>query len=238
MKPIRSLLLSAGLGKRLRPLTLEKPKCLVEINKKPILEHWIDKLENIGIQKVLINTHYLAEKVNDFLSQQQRRDMKIYKTYEKILLGTAGTLIANHEFFIGSLGILIHADNFTKFDLSNLIKSHLKKPKSCLLTMLTFKTSNPKSCGIVDVDSEGIVQGFYEKQDNPPGNIANGAIYLFEDEFLNWLISNHPKAIDFSTDVLPELVGKIYTYHTDMFYIDIGTPYSLEEARRSANKKA
>ena len=85
MKPIRSLLLSAGLGTRLRPLTLEKPKCLVEINKKPILEHWIDKLENIGIQKVLINTHYLAEKVNDFLYQQQRRDMKIYKTYEKIL---------------------------------------------------------------------------------------------------------------------------------------------------------
>ena len=62
--------------------------------------------------------------------------------------------------------------------------------------------------------------------------------YLFEDEFLNWLISNHPKAIDFSTEVLPELVGKIYTYHTDMFYIDIGTPSSLEEARRSANKKA
>ena len=67
MKPIRSLLLSAGLGTRLRPLTLDKPKCLVEINKKPILEHWIDKLENIGIQKVLINTHYLAQKVNDFL---------------------------------------------------------------------------------------------------------------------------------------------------------------------------
>ena len=69
MKPKRSLLLSAGLGTRLRPLTLEKPKCLVEINKKPILEYWIDNLENIGIQKVLINTHYLAEKVNDFLSQ-------------------------------------------------------------------------------------------------------------------------------------------------------------------------
>ena len=58
-KPIRAVLLAAGLGTRLRPLTLKTPKCLIEINKKPILQDWIEKLERINTQKVLINTHYL-----------------------------------------------------------------------------------------------------------------------------------------------------------------------------------
>ena len=84
-KPIRVLLLSAGLGTRLRPLTLSKPKCLVEINGKPILEHWLDKLDNIGAEKVLINTHYLSEQVDKFIANQHNRNVEISKFYEKII---------------------------------------------------------------------------------------------------------------------------------------------------------
>ena len=237
MKPIRSLLLSAGLGTRLRPLTLEKPKCLVEINKKPILEYWIDNLENIGIQKVLINTHYLAEKVNDFLYQQQRRDMKIYKTYEKILLGTAGTLIANHEFFIGSLGILIHADNFTTDDLSAFITNHYLRPKDCILTMLTFDTDNPSCCGIVQKDKFGRVIRFYEKSKKDYGICANGAIYAFDREFIEFVRGISYEISDFSIDILPLMLGKIFSWHTLEVYLDIGNELSLKRANKIAKCK-
>ena len=71
-KPIKSLLLAAGLGTRLRPLTLNKPKCLVEINKKPLLELWIDKLKDINTQGIIINTHYLADQVTNFLYSKYR----------------------------------------------------------------------------------------------------------------------------------------------------------------------
>ena len=236
MKPIRSLLLSAGLGTRLRPLTLSTPKCLVEINNKPIIEYWIDKLEKIGTQKVLVNTHYLSKKVESFLKKQKKRKLDIQISYEKELLGTAGTLISNADFFNDSIGILIHADNFTKFELNELIEKHLSRPKKCLLTMLTFKTFNPESCGIVQVDSENILQSFHEKQVEPPGNIANAAVYVFEDDFLYWLNQNHPRVSDFSTEIIPKLLGRIYTYHTEMAYIDVGTPSSLNEARRIVNK--
>ena len=101
--------------------------------------------------------------------------------------------------------------------------------------MLTFKTSNPKNCGIVEVDSGNIVQNFHEKIDDPPGNIANGAIYVFENDFLDWLITNYPNASDFSNHIIPKLFGRIYTFHTTMTYIDIGTPSSLDEARNFAN---
>ena len=234
MKSIRALLLSAGLGTRLRPLTLNIPKYLVEINNKPILEYWIEKLEKISVNQIIVNTHYLSHKVDLFLEKQKRKDINILYFYEDKLLGTAGTLIANYEFFSDSLGILIHADNFTNMDLKELIESHRNRPKNCLLTMLTFDTSNPESCGIVEVDSNNIVQKFYEKQANPPCNIANAAVYLFEEDFMEWLITNYPQATDFSLDVLPNLLGKIYTFHTKMSYIDIGTQESLDKARKIA----
>ena len=229
-KPIRALLLAAGLGTRLRPLTLFKPKCLVEINKKPLLELWISKLEDIDAQQIIINTHHLADQVNNFLNKKYKNQKKIKVFHENKLYGTAGTLIANRDFFLNSTGIMIHADNFTNMSLLNLIEAHNNKPKNCLITMLTFTTNNPESCGIVEVDKKGIVISFHEKIKNPPGNLANGAIYVFDNNFLDWLIENNPKAIDFSTQVIPLLKGKIFTYHTNFPYIDVGTPEKLEEA--------
>ena len=71
MKNIRALLLSAGLGTRLRPLTLDTPKCLVKIRNKPILEYWIEKLENISVDQIIVNTHYLSHKVDLFLEKSK-----------------------------------------------------------------------------------------------------------------------------------------------------------------------
>ena len=236
-KPIRALLLAAGFGTRLRPLTLDTPKCLIKINNKPILEHWLTKLEDLGVQSILINTHYLAEKVNNFLDTHYSRNNKINRFHEDILYGTAGTLIKKSEFFMNSIGMIIHSDNFTYMKLNDLLEAHQNRPKNCLITMLTFSTNDPKSCGIVELDNKGIVKAFHEKVDNPPGNIANGAIYIFENDFLEWLKINHPNAKDFSIEVLPFLIGKIFTYHTAMSYIDIGNINALEEARSFKNIK-
>ena len=126
---------------------------------------------------------------------------------------------------------MIHSDNFTYMKLKELIEAHQNRPKNCLITMLTFSTDDPKSCGIVELDKKGVVKAFYEKIENPPSNIANGAIYIFENDFLEWLIKNHPNAKDFSLEVLPFLIGKIFTYHTSMRYIDIGTIKALKKAR-------
>ena len=111
IKPIRCLLLAAGFGTRLRPLTETTPKCLVEVGGKPLLADWIVKLKAIGCEKVLINTHYLAANVERFIVDSNFSDIDIELVYEPTLLGTAGTLLANHDFFRGSTGILIHADN-------------------------------------------------------------------------------------------------------------------------------
>ena len=235
-KPLKTLLLSAGLGTRLRPITNKIPKCLVEINKKPLLHLWLEKLENLKCDSVLINTHYLPLEVNKSIHNWEGNNCKIYTTYEKDLLGTAGTLINNIDFFENSKGLIIHADNVTDDDLKAFLEKHEKRPPNTILSMLTFETDNPKSCGIVEIDKHKVVQNFYEKVENPPSNLANGAIYAFEEEFTNYLKKITSKCVDISEDLIPTLNGRIFTIKTNANFLDIGTPINLKKAQKLFNK--
>ena len=203
----RALLLAAGLGTRLKPFTDSKPKCLIDIGGKPLLEYWLESLENSNCKEVLINTHYLSEQVFDFLQKRPKTKMKI-KRPTKRFVSTAGTLMKNITFFKKDLGLLIHADNFTKLDLNKFIKAHLKRTKNTIISMVTFLSDNPSSCGIVDIDHNQVLLDFKEKPANPKSSLANAAIYAFEDEFLKEFIKlDHP--YDFSKDVIDKFKGKI-----------------------------
>ena len=98
-QPLRALLLAAGLGTRLRPITTYTPKCLVPIGGEPLLGRWLRKLEAVGCDSVLVNTHYLADQVDAFLQNWHSSTMSVQASYEPQLLGTAGTLLANQQFF-------------------------------------------------------------------------------------------------------------------------------------------
>ena len=236
-QPLRALLLAAGLGTRLRPITLHTPKCLVSIGGEPLLGRWLRKLELAGCESVLVNTHYLAEQVETFLKSWQSRTMTVQTTHEPELLGTAGTLLANQEFFRGATGLLIHADNAMAGDVKDFLAAHRKRENDCLLTMLTFKTNTPSSCGIVELDNKQVVQAFHEKLLKPPGNRANGALYAFEQDFLDHLNLMNPSPSDFSTEVISEFLGRIQTWHTQQEYLDIGTPNSLTLAQQLLRDK-
>ena len=228
---MKAMLLSAGLGNRLRPLTEKIPKCLVPINGKPILQIWLERLSVENIGPFLINTHYLPKQVNDFVSSSAFSS-QISLVNEDSLLGTAGTLIKNIDFFNQKDGLLIHADNYCLADLKEFIIAHEKRPKKCLMTMMTFETSTPSTCGIVEIDSDKVVIGFHEKVNNPPGNLANGAIYILSNELLKTLKNEMSRISDFSLDLLPKLIGKIFTYETSELFIDIGTNESYKKANR------
>ena len=230
-QPLRALLLAAGLGTRLRPITLHTPKCLVPIGGEPLLGRWLRQLDQAGCESVLINTHYLAEAVEDFLKGWRRSTMTVQTFHEPELMGTAGTLLANQEFFRGATGLLIHADNAMAGDVRDFIAAHHDRPPCCLLTMLTFKTEKPRSCGIVEIDGQNVVQAFHEKVVEPPGNRANGALYAFDRNFLDQLNLMKPTPSDFSTEVIPKLLGRIQTWHTHDAYLDIGTPEALNAAQ-------
>ena len=229
--PLRALLLAAGLGTRLRPITEKIPKCLVEVAGEPLLGRWLRQLEAVCCEAVLINTHYLSDQVETFLQERPPTAMCVQTIHEPELLGTAGTLLANQAFFNDATGLLIHADNAMDGDLQGLLNSHAARPEECLLTMLTFCTDQPRSCGIVATDGRGVVRAFHEKVSDAPSNCANGALYSFDPDFLAYCGSMNPQPTDFSTEVIPHLMGRIHTWHTSMPYLDIGSPLALQAAQ-------
>uniref|UniRef100_UPI0040484FD8 nucleotidyltransferase family protein n=1 Tax=Bacteroidota TaxID=976 RepID=UPI0040484FD8 len=219
---MKAILLAAGFGTRLRPITNTIPKCLVPIRGKPLIQLWLEKLISAHIELILINTHYLSGQVQNYISNSLYKN-KCIVVFEPELLGTAGTLLNNLNFFEGKDGMLIHADNYCLEDLSNFINAHKNRPIECLMTMMIFKSPNPSDCGIVELDDHGIVVGFHEKVSNPPGNLANGAVYILSSEMINIIKTDFVTKTDFSTEILGHFVGKIYTFLTEDLFIDIGT---------------
>ncbi|MBM5802376.1 MAG: nucleotidyltransferase family protein [Cyanobacteria bacterium K_DeepCast_35m_m2_023] len=231
-KPFRALLLAAGLGTRLRPITLHTPKCLVSIGGKPLLGRWLRQLEIAGCESALVNTHHLANQVEAFVRDWNSPTMRVSTVHEPDLLGTAGTLRANISFFEESTGLLIHADNAMTDSLGPLLTAHEQRADGCELTMLTFQTDTPRNCGIVTTNSEGVVTAFHEKVEEPPGNCANAALYAFNPNFLIHLEQLKPPPSDFSTEVIPQLMGRIQSFHTYKPYLDIGTLHALTQAQQ------
>ncbi|MFH2060680.1 MAG: nucleotidyltransferase family protein [Pseudomonadota bacterium] len=227
---MRALLLAAGLGTRLLPLTKKIPKCLVPINGRPLLGYWFDLLFEADIEKVLVNLHYLPEKVKTFIRESQYQH-RIKTVFENQLLGTAGTLLANKSFFQGQAVLLVHADNYSMFDVREFMAAHNDRPKGCEMTMMTFETDMPENCGIVELDEKGIVQKFYEKVKHPPGNLANGAVYIVEPSVFSFLQDLGKTQIDFSTQVLPHYLGRIFTFKNSQYHRDIGTLESYQKAQ-------
>lgn len=228
---MKALLLAAGHGTRLRPITDTVPKCLVEVAGRPLLQHWLDRLLANGVEQVLINTHYLNEQVDKFVAASPWR-VHISVVYEPELLGTAGTLKANRDFFDSGPGLLAHADNLTVFDVQTFTSCHAARAPDVDMTMMTFECDDPTQCGVVEEDSTGRVVGFHEKVDNPPSTLANGAVYLFEHPVCEFIDRIPGPFIDFSTEVLPSFVGRMQTWLNSDYHRDIGTPESLAIGRR------
>jgi len=226
----RALLLAAGLGTRLRPLTNTVPKCMVEINGRPLLDYWLELLSRGGIDEVLVNLHYLPESMQAWLDAS-KYTIRISTVMEAQLLGTAGTLLRNRGFFQDAPVMLVHADNLSMFDVRAFVGRFEQRSSNIAITMMTFNTDQPSNCGIVELDTDGVVQAFHEKVENPPGNLANGAVYILAPEVIDYVASLGKEVVDFSTEVLPHYMGRINTFLNSTYHRDIGNLDSLALAQ-------
>lgn len=227
---MRALLLAAGFGTRLRPLTETIPKCLVPIAGRPLLDYWLELLSRGGISKVLVNLHYLPDAVRSFLATSTY-PLEITTVFEERLLGTAGTLLKNREFFRQQPVMLIHADNLSRFNVGEFVQKFCDRERGIDITMMTFHTDAPEACGIVELDEAGVVRRFHEKVKNPPGNLANAAVYIVAPAVVEFIASLDEEVIEFTTDVLPHYLGRINTFHNQIYHRDIGTMENLTAAR-------
>ena len=227
---MRALLLAAGIGSRLRPITETVPKCLVPIHGRPLLDYWLDVLfSGQAIERALVNTHYLHRQVEAHVAQSPWQD-RVDPVYEAELLGTGGTIKANRTYFGGGDVFVAHADNLTDLDIAGFLTAHESRPAGCAISMLTFETDDPRSCGILELDQNGVVRAFHEKVENPPGNVANAAVYVLTPEVIDRICALQGPFIDLSTQIIPQFVGRIFAIPTTGYHRDIGNVESLSRA--------
>ena len=229
---MKALLLAAGVGSRLRPLTNYLPKCLVPIRGKPLLGIWLEMLCTSGYDEIVINTHYKSELVEGYVRASPWSD-RVKLVHENALLGTAGTLLSQRANFENGHPFLVaHADNLTRFNPAEYERAHTDRPAGVIMTMMTFRTLTPETCGIVQTAANNIVIEFKEKPKNPVGNLANAAVYIFDPQIFKIIDEIQGSKFDISTDVIPGIVGKIIAFENTNYHRDIGNLKSWRDANR------
>lgn len=226
------LLMAAGLGTRLRPLTDTTPKCLIPVGGKPLMDYWLEQFAAINLTDILVNTHHLPQQVREHIEQVNGigfggRKLAIREAFEPVLLGSAGTVHANRAWADDASTILIvYADNLSSVDIGQFLRFHDSHADP--VSIMLFKTDVPERCGIVEVDSTMLVTSFVEKPPRPVSNFANAGIYAVRaDAFREMADMN---VFDMGTDVLPRYVGRMRGWEWVGYHRDIGTHESLAQA--------
>jgi len=220
---MKALILCAGKGERLRPLTNNMPKPMVLINGKPTLEYLIFLLKKHNINEVAVNTSYLPEKIKEYFGNGNKFGVKINYSLEPELLGTSGALNNFRDFFTETF-VVICGDNITDIDLTKMIDYH-KKKKAIATIAIRKKPKDYKTQSLIFADDKLKITKFIEKPSDKEVEklvkdykLINSGIYIFEPEILNFI----PKGFsDFSYDIFPDLIKNkknIFGFNIDDYY--------------------
>lgn len=223
-KVTQAIILAAGRGTRLKPLTIENPKVLLPVGEKPLLEYTVAWLKKYRITNMAINLYHLGHQIKQFLGDGSRFGVSVTYSQEEFLLGTAGA-VKRLENFIEGRFITVCGDILTNLNLDDMIDFHLRN--RALVTIAIKRVNNPRGFGIVELDVNNRITSFTEKPQEvtEKSNLGSGGIYLFEREILNNISLKTP--LDFGYDVFPVLLKKgisMYGYlpKQDTYIIDVG----------------
>ncbi|MEA2315059.1 MAG: mannose-phosphate guanylyltransferase [Solirubrobacteraceae bacterium] len=217
------MVLAAGLGTRLRPLTYEITKPMVPVLDRPVMEHIVELLERHGITEVIANLHYFPDSIREHFGD------RLQYHFEAELLGTAGGVRACASFFGDEPFLVISGDALTDIDLGALIARH--RDAGGIATLAVKRVPDTREFGVVLHDRDGRVSGFQEKPDPAQAlsDLGNCGIYVFDPRIFEYFPEQ--PAVDWATDVFPALLENDVPFHIHElheYWNDIG---SLSELR-------
>lgn len=222
----KAMIMAAGVGSRLDPLTQDVPKPLVPIANRPMMDILFERLSEISVKDVIANTHYKAEKI---IERYKQNDIGINFSYihEEELSGTAGGVKKCQFFFDeGEDFLVLSADGLSNTDLKAGIESHKKSGAIVSMGIKKIALEEIPNFGVVVTDDDGFVTGFQEKPSikDAKSDCINTGIYIFNYKIFDY-IPEHT-FYDFAKNVFPDLLSKgikINTFHVDEYWSDIGT---------------
>lgn len=224
------MLLGAGLGTRLRPITYSLPKPLVPILGEPVMGHILRLLEHHGFREVISNIHYFPERIRDRFGDGSSYGVQLEYSFEEELLGTAGGVRNVREFLGDETFLIISGDALTDIDLEALCARH--RQAGGIGTLALKPVDDPSQLGVVILNDEGRIQGFQEKPDPAEAlsNLGSCGIYVFEPEIFDYFPDQ--AFVDWAQDVFPTLLERdipLFGHEIDDYWNDVG---SLGELRQ------
>lgn len=223
--PIDAVLMAGGRGLRLKPLTDTKPKPLLKIGDKPIIEHNLDRLTLFGIDDFWISINYLGEQIENYFGDGSDRDIKINYVSEDRPLGTIGSVSKINNFQHDNI-LITNSDLLTNLDYEEFFLEFIKQNADLGVVTIPYNVNIPYA--ILEINL-GMVMKLKEKPTYT--YYANGGIYLVKRSVLDLI----PKDQHFNaTDLMEKLIennGKVFSYPLMNYWLDIGTPEDFEKAK-------
>jgi NDP-sugar pyrophosphorylase family protein len=233
---MKAMILAAGEGTRLRPLTDSLPKPMLPIGGRPALEYTVQWLRYYGIREILINLHHCPETVIRHFGDGSALGVSIEYSIEERILGTAGGAKHRESFFDRPF-VVVYGDVLTDLDLSDLVGYHSTRGSNAHLTMSLYRVPDPTQCGVATLDAEGRVTSFVEKPNagEAPSDLASAGVLVLDPEILRHVPEG--RFCDYGHDVFPALIQHgvpIYGWPLPdtAYLIDFGTPENYERVRR------
>ena len=222
---MKAVILAGGLGTRLRPLTNSKPKPMLPIGEKPILEHLVEWTKKGGIKSIVLCVSYLRKSIEDYFEDGKKFGVTIEYAISKKPLATAGQLKTAEE-FIDDDFVCMYGDSIFNFSLRNMIKQHVMKKSFVTMGLNEFKTNLPY--GVIGSSKNGRVISWNEKPEIKAN--VNMGCYVMNSDIFNLIPKNKPYGMD---DVIKNAMKKkqkVNSFITKKGFTDIGNKESYKQA--------
>jgi len=228
---IRAMVMAAGAGTRLRPLTDRVPKPMVPIANRPVIEYTIQNLKKHGVTEIILNLHNHPEQIRNYFKDGSKWGVHITYSYEQKLLGTAGGVRKAAHFLNKGTFLVMSGDGLSDINLTDLVAFH--RDRKSIATMAVKNVDSKFDYGVTLTNAQGRIRQFVEKPHW--GDIfsdqVNTGIYVFEPEVLKRIKPG--RVTDFGHEVWPGLLSakkRIFGYPTKAYWCDVG---NLNEYRRA-----
>jgi mannose-1-phosphate guanylyltransferase len=244
---MKAMILAAGKGTRVRPITHTIPKPMIPILQKPVMEFLLELLREHGFTEIMVNVSHLAEEIENYFRDGQRFGVEIAYSFEGRIedgeligdaLGSAGGLkkIQNFQSFFDDTFVVLCGDALIDLDLTEAVRRHREKGALASLITKRVPMEQVSSYGVVVTEPDGLVRSFQEKPSvaEAASDMINTGIYIFEPEVLNHIPSGTP--FDIGSDLFPKLVeigAPFYALPMEFEWVDIGKVPDYWQAIRS-----
>jgi len=228
---VQILILAGGLGTRLRKITKDIPKIMVDIKGKPFLEYLILQFKKYNLNDIVLCTGYLKEKIKNYFGNGNHLGVNIIYSEESKPLGTGGAIKFAEKLIRGDDFIVMNGDSFFDIDLYKLTNYHLDK--KALATIALSKVKDIRRFGVIKIDKNGKIESFFEKAKEQNSNLINGGVYLLNKEIFKYIPKD--RLVSLEKEVFPKLINsnRFYGISFKNYFIDIGVPEDYKKLQEN-----